>query len=241
MSGFRIQRLKKGERLSASNWNAMADRLEALFNLAVSYPLTMSYAASGVVLGSAEVGTAGVVARSKLNPNGGGTWKDIQNWSTDAQQQVLWDFELAKTSKFTETNPNEFLVNGTTFEGSGEYVKAMNLTRQYVLKDEIVILFKCGSEGQYFFHYQMPQIIHGTLDADFNASDAATGKLITIDSELVTGFQGTKVRVYDKNLIPSGKKLKAGNKVWASLARGVFNGQFRWQYFLQQAKDCPTT
>jgi hypothetical protein len=237
MSGFRIQRLKKGQRLSASNWNAMADRLEALFNLGVSYPLTMSYAASGIVLGAAEGSNVGVVvARSKLNPEGGGTWKDIETWSTDTQQQVLWDFELSKTSKFTETNPNEFLVNGTTFEGSGEYVKAMNLTRQYVLKDEIVILFKCGSEGQYFFSYQMPQIIYGALDADFAAANATTGQLITIDSQFAAGFQGTKVRIYDKDLIPSGNKLTIGNKVWASLARSTS----RWQYFIIQARECPT-
>lgn len=47
----RIQRLKKGDKISAELWNDMADRFESLMNLSVAPPLNMQFMPSGVALG----------------------------------------------------------------------------------------------------------------------------------------------------------------------------------------------
>lgn len=192
-----------------------------------------------------------VLAKARVKT---GTYPTLQSWSEAAsatEQRVIWEFELPKTSAFIEANVNSWFNDvsseaATRWQGSGEFVKAFNLDRTYVYKDMPVLLHKAnkGAAKQFYFNFQMASSIVGTLDGDLSYNGNA---LITIDTAFNGGIQGSKCKIYDNRLLPAGKKLLSGTKVWATLEReaAVGNentpGAFQWKFYVTQADACPVS
>lgn len=190
--------------------------------------------------------TSTVLAKCKVSD--GGTHPSIQDWSEadHTDQMLVWEFELPKASEFKETDKTLWFkdigtAGETRWQGSGEYVKAYNLDRTYVYKNAVVLLTKYSkaAQAQYYFNFEMSPTIYGTLDADLTKNDSA---LITIDTALLGGIEGTKVKVHDR-FLSTGKKLASGVKVGAVLERmceqGNVDGEFSWRFHVMQSNACP--
>jgi hypothetical protein len=187
-----------------------------------------------------------IIAKCKIDPAAGGRYPVFQDWTeadTGAdQQKCIWSFELPKSIVFKDTSDNIYLKDSgnNKWEGAGQYVKAFNLTRQYVMKNALCHLFPSGNDAvQYYFSYSMPQTFYGKLDADLKQGDFA---LATVDGDHTAGIEGSKMRVYDKmlssvNSISS--KLKSGTKILATLTQKNTNTDFVWRLVVQQADACP--
>lgn len=182
-----------------------------------------------------------VLAKAKVKE---GDWPSIQSWSEATQgsnnQQVIWEFELPKEIKFKESDSSKWFegAGDTKWEGSGAYVKAFNLTRQYVPKNVYTWLHPDKKTGQLYFDYYMPPSLLGTLDTQLTTGGSV---LMTIHEHFRGEFEGEKVKVYDY-LMNANKKLPQGAKVWTNLFRYSSTNTidpFVWRLGIVQSNTCP--
>lgn len=189
-----------------------------------------------------------VLAKCKVAD--GGTHPSIEDWSQadSTDQNLIWEFELPKASEFKESDVGVWFedidtAGETRWQGSGDHVKAFNLDRTYVYKNAVVLLTKTNKSAaaQYYFNFEMSPTIYGTLDADLTKDGEA---LISIDTALLGGIEGSKVKVHDR-FLSTGKKLASGVKVVAVLERlseeASEDGKFSWRFYVMQANTCPVS
>lgn len=186
--------------------------------------------------------TGEIIARANPIPDGP-TYPNIYHWShadpgIDSQQTCVWPFELPLDLSFNPSTPDlNFGLGDQSWEGSGQYIWAFNLTRQYVNLGALVHLKPAGVAGtQYYCEYYMPPSFFGTLYGDLLFGQSSS---ILIDTSIQSGLEGTYLSVDDR-MLKEGDKLVAGNKVWASLyCYNAGSADFVWRFGVTQSNTCP--
>lgn len=191
-----------------------------------------------VLLGVQPNDNFAIVAKCTPNVSAGHAHHSLDTWSSAVDmidQPAVWDFELPKDVSFAEDEDS----GAGTWNGSGSFVRACNLTRQYIYKEMYVLLHSSGKPKlQFFCEFYMAPTIYGTLNDGILTQGGAT---LTIDPEVGGGIEGSTCMVYDR-MLDVNAYLNPGTKILATLQRTGFVGddsRFTWKYFITQANQCP--